>query len=192
MSHSILGFDSAQGDGVYRWRNETFGWKETASNVLRNLSEQLGDRSAAWNQGVYHFVVEAHQRLGIDVNDPRTTWRGSSFAPPTNANHEANAPNRWHLAIILVIACVLILRAFRGRERERALYAVALFCAFVAFCAYLKWQPFLARLLLPLFVLSAPLAGVAIAAMVRPRPNLALFVSADNARLRCSRTGFGR
>lgn len=160
LSGSILGFDSAQGDGFFRWRNETFGWKETVSNMLRNLSEQLGARGATWNEGVYHFVLQAHQRLGIDVNDPGTTWRGSSFGPPQNANHEANAPNRWHLAIMLAIWCVLILRLLRRRERHRPLYALALFCAFAAFCAYLKWQPFMARLLLPLFVLSAPLAGV--------------------------------
>ena len=161
LSHSALGFDSAQADGVYRWRNETFGWKPAASNILRNLSEQLGARSARWNQGVYRFVVHAHQRLGMDVNDPATTWRGSSFAPPANANHEANAPNRWHLAILLVVAMALIFRALGRRDRQRALYALGLLCAFVAFCAYLKWQPFLARLLLPLFVLGAPLAALA-------------------------------
>jgi hypothetical protein len=162
LSGSIMGFDSAQADGFFRWRNETFGWRQTVSNILRNLSEQLGARSATWNQGVYNFVIQAHERLGIDVNDPGTTWRWSSFAPPRNANHEANTTNRWHLAIILVISCALIHRALRRRERERPLYALALLCAFVAFCAYLKWQPFLARLLLPLFVLGAPLAGVVV------------------------------
>jgi Dolichyl-phosphate-mannose-protein mannosyltransferase len=160
LSGSILGFDSAQGDGFFRWRNETFGWKQTVSNMLRNVSEQLGARSAGWNQGVYRLAIEAHKRLGIDVNAPETTWRWSSFAPPRNANHEADAPNRWHLAILLAISCVLIRRALSRRERERPFYALALFCAFVAFCAYLKWQPFMARLFLPLFVLGAPLAGV--------------------------------
>jgi hypothetical protein len=160
LSGSVIGFDSAQGDGFFRWRNETFGWKETASNVLRNISEQLGARSAGWNDGVYRLVIEAHQRLGIDVNDPRTTWRWSSFAPPRNANHEANAPNRWHLALLFAIFCLVLLRALRHGERERLVYALALLCAFLTFCAYLKWQPFLARLLLPLFVVSAPLAGV--------------------------------
>jgi 4-amino-4-deoxy-L-arabinose transferase-like glycosyltransferase len=159
LSGSMMGFDSAQADGFFRWRNETFGWKQTTSNILRNLSEQLGSRSPGWNEHVYELVIAAHKRLGIDVNDPGTTWRWSTFAPPRNANHEANAPNRWHLAILFAISCALILRALRRRERERPLYALALLCAFFAFCAYLKWQPFLARLLLPVFVLGAPLAG---------------------------------
>ena len=154
LSGSVLGFDSAQGDGLFRWRNETLGWKQTASNALRHLSDQLGGRNDGWNRGVYNLVVAAHRRIGIDVNDPGTTWRWTSFAPPVNANHEANAPNRWHLAIIL-ICC-----AFGLRNRVRTLYALSLLCGLVAFCAYLKWQPFEARLLLPLFVLAAPLAGV--------------------------------
>jgi 4-amino-4-deoxy-L-arabinose transferase-like glycosyltransferase len=159
LSGSIMGFDSAQADGFFRWRNETFGWKQTASNILRNLSEQLGSRSPGWNERVYELVIAAHKRLGIDVNDPGTTWRWSAFAPPRNANHEANAPNRWHLAILFAISCALILRALRRRERERPLYSLALLCAFFAFCVSLKWQPFLARLLLPVFVLGAPLAA---------------------------------
>jgi hypothetical protein len=156
LSGSILGFDSAQGDGFFRWRNERFGWRETASNAIRNVSDQLGARSERWNQGVYHTAVYLHRSLGIDIDDPATTWRWSAFGPPVNANHEANAPNRWHLAVLAALAGWLL---WRG-DRDRALYAAALLCGFLAFCGYLKWQPFFARLLLPLFVLAAPLAGV--------------------------------
>ncbi len=159
LSGSIMGFDSAQGDGFFRWRNETFGWKQTLSNIIRNTSEQLGARSESWDQGVYDVVLGMHRRLGIDVNDPATTWRGSVYAAPKNANHEANAPNPWHLAILLVISCIIFWRSLRGRDRERAWYALSLLCGFIAFCAYLKWQPFFARLWLPLFVLAAPLAS---------------------------------
>jgi hypothetical protein len=156
LSGSPLGFDSAQADGVYRWRNETFGWKQTASNAVRHLSEQLGARSERWNQSVYRAALWMHERLGVSPGDPATTWPGSHFAPPQDANHEANAPNRRHLAVLL-LACVFAWRA----GRLRALYALALVVGFAAFCAYLKWQPFAARMLLPLFVLAAPLAGFA-------------------------------
>jgi hypothetical protein len=159
LSGSILGSDSAFGDQRFRWPNESFGWKQTASNALRNASEQLGARSEAWNSGVYNFVLASHRLLHMDPNDPATTWRWTAFAPPRNANHEADAPNRLHLAILLAIACLLAWRTIRGRDRERAIYALSLALAFLAFCAYLKWQPFMARLFLPLFVMGAPLVS---------------------------------
>jgi Dolichyl-phosphate-mannose-protein mannosyltransferase len=160
LSGSPMGYGSAFGTAEFRWRNETLGWKQTLSNVLRNASEQLGARSEAWNQGVYDAVIGLHQHLGIDPADPATTWRWSAYAPPRNANHEADAPNRVHLAILSVLFVVLLWRASRGRDRLLTLYALSLVVGFVAFCAYLKWQPFMARLFLPLFVLAAPLASI--------------------------------
>ncbi len=151
LSGSPLGFDSAQGDGKYRWQNEGFGWRATVSNGLRNATEQLGARSDRWNNGVYDVVVFAHQKLGLDVDDPSTTWPGSRYQPPRNANHETNAPNRWHLAILAL--CFLLL-PFRVPRLFR--YLCGLILGFVLFCAYLKWQPFMARMFLPLFVLACP------------------------------------
>jgi len=147
LSGSPLGFDSAQGDGFFRWRNERLGWKPTVSNALRHLSEQLGARSPAWNNGVYEAVLRAHRMLGIDPNDAATTWPWTKYEAPRNTNHEADANNRWHL---------LFLAAAAPLDWP---YTVALFCAFLLFCAYLKWQHFMPRLELPLFVLGAPLAA---------------------------------
>jgi hypothetical protein len=155
FSGSPLGYDSAQGDGVYRWRNEHLGWKPLLSNVLRHTAEQLGARSDRWNRGVYHAVVGAHQALGLNPQDPGTTWPGERYEPPRNANHEANANNRWHLLLILAAA----LWAAVKRDRRWLRYAAALALGFALFCFYLKWQPFLARLEVPLFVLAAPLAA---------------------------------
>jgi hypothetical protein len=155
LSGSPLGFDSAQGDGVFRWRNEHLTWKPVVSNALRHVSEQLGARSARWNQSVYHAVVRIHDALGLDPQDRDTTWPGARYGPPLNANHEANANNRWHLLLIAAAAIF----ALAARSRRWTLYASALLAAFLLFCLYLKWQPFLARLELPLFVLGAPLAA---------------------------------
>ena len=155
LSGSPLGFDSAHGDGFFRWRNERLGWKPTLSNVLRNLSEQLGSSNPKWNQAVFDNTVRFHRALGIDPQSPETTWRWSEYGPPRNANHEANAPNRW--ALLLLAAAVIY--ALLTRNRRWLLYASGLVVAFLLFCFYLKWQPYLARLELPLFALGAPLAA---------------------------------
>jgi len=157
LSGSPLGFPSAQGDDGYRWRNDFLGWKPTASNLLRNTSDQLGARSESWNQAVFRVVLRAHERLGIDVNDRATTWPDSVFAAPKNANHEADAPNRWHLLLTILATGVLIWT----RKWPAVFFVAALACGFLSFCAYLKWQPFQARLLLPLFVLASPVIGLA-------------------------------
>jgi hypothetical protein len=179
LSGSPLGFDSAQGDGVFRWRNEHLTWKPVVSNVLRHASEQLGARSPRWNQSVYGTVIRIHHALAIDPQDRDTTWPGAHYAPPLNANHEANANNRWHLLLILAAA----LLAAATRNRQWTLYATALLAAFLLFCLYLKWQPFLARLELPLFVLGAPLAALLVEKLRHPAAALilALFL-VNNAR----------
>ncbi|MBS1855030.1 MAG: hypothetical protein JST11_06680, partial [Acidobacteria bacterium] len=155
LSGSPLGYDSAQGNGYFRWRNEHPGWRSLASNVLRNTSEQLGARSEQWNHGVYRAAVAAHRALGLDPDDRATTWPGAEFAPPRNANHEANANNRWHLALFLAAVVWAVAR----RDRRWMSYAAGLGGAFLIFCLYLKWQPFLARLEVPLFLAAAPLGA---------------------------------
>jgi hypothetical protein len=179
LSGSPLGFDSAQADGVFRWRNEHLTWKPAVSNALRHTSEQLGARSGHWNQSVYQAVVRIHEAFGLDPQDRDTTWPGARYAPPLNANHEANANNRWHL---LLLAAAAIFAA-ATRRRQWTLYAAALLTAFLLFCLYLKWQPFLARLELPLFVLGAPLAGLLVEKLRYPAVALilALFL-VNNAR----------
>jgi hypothetical protein len=176
LSGSVLGFDSAHGDGLFRWRNETFGWKQTFSNLVRNASEQVGGRSERWNNEVYNWTLRAHQKLGIDVNDPATTWRWSTFHPPRNANHEADGNSKWHILLLIIAACVVAWRAARGGDHQPALYALALVCGVLAFCGYLKWQPFLARLFLPLIVAGSPLVSLLLRRMLPAQVLLCLFL----------------
>jgi hypothetical protein len=84
-----------------------------------------------------------------------TTWVGTHYEPPRNANHETNAPNRWHLAIFA--ACFLVMPWVSPRL---FVYLCGLILGFVLFCAYLKWQPFMACMFLPLFVLASPAVSI--------------------------------
>jgi hypothetical protein len=163
LSGSPLGYDSAQGDGVFRWRNEHPGLKSTVSNFIRHTSDQLGDRSPRWNRCVFEAAIALHRALGIDPDDPGTTWPSARFEPPLNANHEADANNRWHL----LLAALAALFAAATRKRTWLVYGAGLLAAFLLFCFYLKWQLFMGRLELPLFALAAPLAGALLEA-VRP------------------------
>jgi len=158
LSGSPLGFDSAHGDGQFRWRNERLGLGPTVSNALRHLSDQLGARSPRWNDAVYRGVLRVHSWLGLDPNDRATTWPDANFIPPRNANHETNTHNRWHLLLALAAALFLL---WRWRREWRTLaYLGGAGLGFAAFCFFLKWQPFAARLELPLFVAAAPAAGL--------------------------------
>ncbi len=163
LSGSPLGFDSAQGDGFFRWRNEPLGWKETLSNVIRNTADQLGGPSQRWNQRVYDTVVWLHSGFHANVNHPHTTV----YEPPRYANHEANANNRWHLLILFAASISLTFRGAKPPKREMVYYLLGLVAGFVLFSSYLKWQLYLARLFLPLFVLATPLVA---AELERLRP----------------------
>jgi hypothetical protein len=166
LAGSPLGYDSASGGAVLRWRNDHPGWKSTVSNALRNASEQFGAPSASWNQAVFHTVIRLHSALGLDPQARDTTFGDTRYVPPHNAkNHEADANNRWHL---LVLAAATIFAVFT-RKRNWMLYAAALLTAFLLFCFYLKWQEHLSRLEMPLFVLGAPLAACLLEEM---RPNI--------------------
>ncbi len=179
FSGSVLGYDSAQGNGLFRWRNERLGWKPIVSNVLRNASEQLGGRNPRWNQAVYDVVIHAHRAMGLDPQDPDTTWRWTRYGPPRNGNHEADAPNRWHILLL----CVATVIACAHRRKTWVLYAGGLVAAFLAFCFYLKWQPFLGRLELPLFVLGSPPAAFLFEAISSATLRIALcFFLLNNAR----------
>ena len=181
LSGSPLGFDSSFADGTFRWRNEPLSLRGALSNALRHGSDQVGGRSEAWNLSVYRLVLDAHDLIGADPADKGTTWRWSAFEPPRNANHETNANNRLHLALC---ALAVLWAAWNPRERKEMLVlAAALLAAFLLFCFYLKWQPFQARMLAPLFVLADPVAGIALRKTPVPIQIAVCALLFDGARL---------
>jgi 4-amino-4-deoxy-L-arabinose transferase-like glycosyltransferase len=162
LSGSPFGFSSAHGDGRFRFSPDHIDVRTTLSTALRAGSEHLAARSEAWNRGVYDGVVTAHEWLGMSVNDPATTWPDAVFEPPRNSNHEANASNRWHLLLLALTVPVMILDVRRGKP-DLLYLGAGLTTAFVLFCAFLRWQPFMMRLQLPLFVCAMAVLGVALA-----------------------------
>lgn len=146
------------------------------SNLARTAALELTAPSTAWNRALEGTVRGLHAVLGIGPDDPRSTWKGAEFrvparltgAGPADADealfamlHEDQAGNPLHLLVALVGAAIVLSKA-QVRRRPGLLACLSgVAGGLLLFCAVLKWQPWNARLVLPLFLLAAPVAGAA-------------------------------
>jgi 4-amino-4-deoxy-L-arabinose transferase-like glycosyltransferase len=148
--------------GMYALLNEVFTPASLFSNVTRNITLHAATPIDGINAMTERGVVYLHKLLAMDVSDPRTTWFGKVFKVSKLSSHESDVGNPLHLALICLAIAILCLRRSGENEREVLQHSVLVGCAFLLFCAYLKWQPFHTRLHLPIFVLLSPCIGMAI------------------------------
>jgi hypothetical protein len=178
-NHQLYGTPTGPGGEVnvyregdsYLYANEVFSPAALASNVLRNAALHLGTPVGRLNVHVTERLVTwAHRLLGFDINDSRTTWVTTSFNAGLAGlfRNENYAGNPLHFLLLLATGLALL---WRRREASGELlgYTAALVGGFLLFCLALKWQPWNSRLHLPLFLLSAPVVTVGLAARLRPR-----------------------
>ncbi|MCL1467883.1 ArnT family glycosyltransferase [Argonema galeatum] len=142
-------------------RNETHGMVQLISNILRNLAMNLPIA------GFWEFVEIIHENfLKIDVNEPAITFNGLIFAPIYTwlmlTPNEDFVGNPVHLILGLIATGVLAIYTISRKERDLAKVlslASAIIVGFLLFCLLLKWQIWANRLLLPVFILGAPVTG---------------------------------
>ncbi len=143
--------------GGDKYTNEVFSIPTLISNIIKDISLHLGTIDLV-NNVMLKGIHLLHMVLGLDVNDPRTTW--GEFRMRPLSNHEDSAGNPIHLLLILsAITLCLTQRNFR-RQRYLVSYLVSVTGVFLLFCFLLKWQAFNSRLHLPIFVLFSAFVGV--------------------------------
>lgn len=149
---------------------EAMGPRLFASNVLRHTSQHVMAPWPGWNAAWLRGVGRAHDAMGVDVNDRRTTLWILNFGPSYVPADEtlAGAPVHLVLGLPLLLALAAGWRAGGAGPCVRWLALAGLVGA-VLFCAALKWQPWAARLQLPLFALAIPACVLATAAQRRTR-----------------------
>lgn len=161
--------------GKYDYLVEAAGLRTALSGVSRNLALQAAGPSRALNDRLEGLVRSTHRALGIDPDDPRTTWHGRSFAVAAATRDEDAAGAPVHL---LVLAAALAGLAFSSPRRRRLLiYAAAPVAGFVLFSTLLKWNPWHTRLHLPLWILATPLFGAALPGHGRRLTSIVLSVA---------------
>jgi hypothetical protein len=139
-----------------------------ASVAIRNLAAQLALPSVGWNAFLLEIVLRAHAVLGLSPDDPRTTFRmppyqGPLFLPSTEDLAAAPA----HVGFALLLPLFRLFARRRSAPRGWAELWLGGAAAFLLFCAALKWQLWHPRIVFPVLVFVAPVAGAAIAALGR-------------------------
>ena len=159
---SPLGPPAETASGLYKYANDRISLVTLVSNAVRNAALHLGIPRAKTSPRLEEWIVDALDRVGIDANDPATTWTDTRFAIAGERLHEALAGNPLHVILIALTLLTLLGRKAFRHHRDTAIYCLGLVLAFLVFCALLRWQPWHTRLHLPLFVLwSAPIAALA-------------------------------
>lgn len=156
------------------YANESHAPAIILSNLLRNVGLHLGTFSVTLNSASLHGIEALHRLLGVESNDPRSTWGGHRFGIPYPTANENSDGNLLHL---LLIAIVLPMVFFHRRLRYiplLSLYIVCLVTGFFLFCLYLKWWANHSRLHLPLFVLWSPVIGLTLSRLRSQKWSLAV------------------
>jgi hypothetical protein len=168
MFGNVLGPD----EETKYYANERVTAAVVTSNIARNIGLHLPMPMSVFER--------LHGAIGADINDPRTSLGGGQ--PPFNFDvtpprlHEDYSGNGLHaLMLLLSITGAVVASGGSGQSGIRW-YAVALVVAFVAFCTYLKWQPWGSRLHLPLFVAGSPIVALCVGRL--RRANLASLIGA--------------
>lgn len=128
------------------------------SNLIRNMAFHTGLPWGRANQLIYQAILEIHQWLKIDVEDPRTT----SIPPfPWMAirTNEESVGNTVHAGLIL-ISLFFAWSKKHGNKKLLVLYALVPTLGFIVFSALFKWQIYGSRYHLPFFILFSPVIGV--------------------------------
>jgi len=147
----------------------------TLSNSLRNLALSLPlPKVWQWIQDIHIHI------LRLDVNDPATTYMGNQFDVdnlwwrillPEDENFVGNPV---HLLLLLGVVLWIVVTVVWQRSAMRSsipqtitMLALSNLMGFLLVCALLKWQMWGNRLLLPFYVLNAPVIGCCLTALSR-------------------------
>ncbi len=157
-------------DAYHRYGNETHGVGTTISNASRFAALHLTVPVPEVVAGSYQAIGDLHRILGLDPEDPRTTWPDMHFEPPPALVHEDFSGNFLHGILILTCFVAACFRRVRRALPELVLHAFLVATGCLLFAALLKWTPWSTRLHLPLFVLAAPMIGTLLARLVPGAP----------------------
>lgn len=158
---SPLGIPFPDGGPRLHWMCDHITPGSVVANVIRNVGLHLETPSGAVNEHVDTALRGLIRGIGQNPDDPNAIWPGLPFITNRRSLQEIYAGNPFHF-LVIAIACVLVLLNVGklGTARIRW-YVAGILGSFVFFCGLLRWQLWDARHHLAVFVLFAPIVGLA-------------------------------
>ena len=130
------------------------------ANLLANASLHLGVPWSRGNLWLTDGVLDLQRSLlGVDPGALFPYFGG--FHVGAFSTHESLAGNPMHLGLVLVVVVMLLLKKWRPAPAVLA-WCVAGLAGLLIHGVLIRWQPFGARLQLPVLVWLAPVAGIMI------------------------------
>jgi hypothetical protein len=156
-----------ENEGTSLYTNQSHSFGDLATNVIRNVTLHLGLPSDSWNAYLQQESYALHKALDLDPNKDSITWKRMPYKVVYLPGSENNAGALFHFLLSLIVP-FWAWRAVRDEpDRQRKwvvrAWTVVPLIGFVLFCAVFRWQPWHARLHIPIFGLMSPLAGLCFA-----------------------------
>jgi len=138
--------------------NAIFTVSATASNALRDLVINIP--VPFFYDAISNSFEKAHSLLGLGLNDDRITFTLTQFSLSRIIYPQEDvAGNPIHLLLIVFAFLALFWRTSWRNRRPVLVYGLTML-SFVLFCAALRWQPFIGRLLMPFYVVGTITGGI--------------------------------
>lgn len=138
-----------------------------AGVALRNAVGQFTCDSEEWNHKLEKQTRKFFSLIGVNPDDPATTFEGQSFHLPYYAGLEDIVPAPVQTGFVILLPFAFLIPSFRRSQGMMPLFAVT-FLSLFFFCFIFRWQPWQGRLLIPAYFMAAPMAGLVLD-VFRPR-----------------------
>lgn len=152
-------FHSPLGPHSENIQSETHSPGNIVSNIVKYFSLNLNTPSNAVNRLIYTAVADFHHLSKVDINDRRTSAY-ENYSVETYIPHEDLVGNPMHLFLIIICGFALLNKNVRRGDKELLYYFSSVVAGFLLFFVLIKYQPWLNRLMLPVFLLFSPIIGI--------------------------------
>lgn len=142
--------------------NGRFGLDVTISNLSRHAAVQMNGKYGFINVAVISTLERVHNWLDMPLFDPQITLGPREFYYVPNREEVAGNPFHFSLTGLLVLTAVVGNFTKKADNTFRVVLVLAMVAlgGLIIFSAVFRWQAWSTRLLIPYFVLFAPVFGV--------------------------------